>query len=71
MSGTGLARRLVFDELQGRAKEKLAKEEKQRKRAKQEFASLLRDSKTIRYDTTWDAALAELEKAPEFKAVRS
>lgn len=62
-------RKLVFEELLGKAKERVAKEEKRRKRAREDFSTLLRNSRHIRSSTTWEEGQTMLEKEPEFKAV--
>jgi hypothetical protein len=63
-------RKLVFDELLARAKDKVAKEEKRRKRAREDFTDLLRDVRDIHADTTWEEAQPLLERMAEYKAVR-
>ena len=65
-----LCRKLYFEELVGRLKEKEATEEKKRKRAREDFQELLRDMRSLKHDTTWAEAKAVLEKEPEYKAVR-
>ena len=52
-----------------RLKERAAKEEKRRRRAREDFTALLKDTRDIRPDTAWDAAQPLLEKHPEYKAV--
>ncbi len=52
-----------------RVKEKTAKEEKRRKRAREDFTDLLRDLRDIHMDTAWEDAKPLLEKAPEYKVV--
>lgn len=66
-----LSRKLVFEELQGRLKEKLAKEEKKRKQAREDFASLVRHTRGIEPDTAWEDAESLLQKAPAFTQVRA
>lgn len=63
-------RKAFFEEELGKAKDKLAKEEKRRKRAKEEFTLLLRESRRLNYDTPWSEAQTLLDKEPEYKAVR-
>ena len=63
-------RQIFFDEELGKAKEKLAKEEKRKRRAREEFQHLLRDTRRIKHDTTWADAKALLDKEPEYKSVR-
>ena len=66
-----MARRQVFfDEESGKAKEKVAKEEKRKRRAREDFQHLLRDTRRIKHDTTWADAKVELDKEPEYKSVR-
>ena len=64
-------RRLVWEELVGRAKERAAKEEKRRKRARDDFMALLEDTRGVKAGTTWDEAQPLLERMPEYKAVCS
>lgn len=68
--GLYTCRRLIHTDLYERAKEKAAKEEKQRKRAREDFADLLDDTRQIKHDTTWEEALPHIEKEPEYKAAR-
>lgn len=68
VSGT---RRVFFDEEVGKLREKVAKEEKRKQRARDDFYYLLRDTRQIDYDTTWSDAKAQLGKEPEYRAVRS
>ncbi len=63
-------RKLVFDELLAKVKERAAKEEKRRKRARDDFIDLLRDSRAMTVDSSWDDIRPSLESAPEYKAVR-
>ena len=62
-------RQLVYEELVGRAKEKAAKEEKRRKRAKEDFQLLLRDTRDIEHTSTWEEWQPKLEREPEAKLV--
>ena len=62
-------RKLVFDETVARLKERVAKEEKRRRHAREDFTALLKDSRDLKPDTTWEAAQPLLEKHPEYKAV--
>ena len=62
-------RKLVFDETVARQKERAAKEEKRRRHAREDFTALLKDSREIKPDTTWEDAQPLLEKHPEYKAV--
>ena len=63
-------RRLVFEELLERAKEKAAKDERRAKRAAEDFAALLRSAKDLDPGAAWEDAKAALAKEPEYKAVR-
>ena len=54
-----------------RLKERAAKEEKRRRHAREDFTALLKDSREIKPDTTWEDAQPLLEKHPEYKAVSS
>lgn len=58
-------RRLVYDELQGKAKERAAKEEKRRKQAREDLAYLLRHMPEIDADTTWAQAEELLQSQPK------
>lgn len=62
-------RKLVFDEMLAKAKERAAKEEKRRKRARDDFNDLLRDTRSVVLDSSWDDIRPSLESAPEYKAV--
>ncbi|KAK9903919.1 hypothetical protein WJX75_000518 [Coccomyxa subellipsoidea] len=62
-------RKLVFDELLAKAKERAAKEEKRRKRARDDFNDLLRDTRSVVLDSSWDDIRPSLESAPEYKAI--
>lgn len=68
--GRPFCRRLYFDELLGRAVEKAAKEEKRRVRAAEDFTSLLRATKAIGVDTTWDEASVLIASDRDYQAVR-
>lgn len=62
-------RKLFFDEEVGKLKEKAAKEERRRKKMRDDFHNLLRDTRRIKHDTIWTDAIGLLEKEPEYKAV--
>jgi hypothetical protein len=62
-------RRLYFEEEVGKLKEKAAKEEKRKRRAKEDFISLLKETRRLKHDTPWSDAKTILEKDPEYKAV--
>lgn len=57
----------MFDEAQARLKEKAAKEEKKRRRAREDFTALLKEE--IKLDMLWEEAQTLLERFPEYKAV--
>jgi len=63
-------RKTFFEEEVGKLKEKAVKEEKRKRRAKEDFALLLKETRRLKHDTTWEDAKAILEKEPEYKAVR-
>ena len=67
--GVCWCRKLVFDETVARLKERAAKEEKRWRHAREDFTALLKDSRDIKPDTTWEDAQPLLEKHPEYKAV--
>lgn len=52
-----------------KAKEREAKEEKRRRRARDDFTELLRDSRDLTVESVWDDVKPSLESAPEYKAV--
>ncbi len=62
-------RKLVFDELLDKAKDKAAKEEKRRKRAREDFTALLRETRAVNFDSSWEDIKPSLESASEYKAV--
>ncbi|BDA45679.1 probable pre-mRNA-processing protein 40A [Coccomyxa sp. Obi] len=62
-------RKLVFDELLDKAKDKAAKEEKRRKRAREDFTALLRETRAMNMDSSWEDVKPSLESAPEYKAI--
>ena len=64
-----LCRKLFFDEEIGKLKEKAAKEERRKKKLREDFQHLLRDTRRIKHDVTWAEAIPILEKEPEYKAV--
>ena len=66
-----MRRRLYFEELLGRAGEKAAKEEKRRERAAEDFTMLLRATKSIVVDTTWDEASVLIASDRDYQAVRA
>ena len=64
-----LSRRLYFDELVGRAADRAAKEEKRRARAAEAFRDLLRATKGIDVDTSWDDAMVLIASDRDYQAV--
>ena len=59
----------MFDELLARLKDKVAKEEKRKRRKREDFTALLKDSRDIKLDMSWEDAQLLLEKQPEYKGV--
>ncbi len=49
----------------------MAKEAKRAKLAREDFQRLLRHTKDIKPDVTWEKASALVAEEPEFKAVRA
>lgn len=66
----GCCRKLIFEELLGRAKEREAKQEARLKQARDDFSSLLRHTRDIQADTAWAEAEPLLQKDARFKEVR-
>ena len=62
-------RELFFDEQLGKAKDKAVRDEKKRSLARDDFVRLLRHSRSIRADSSWEDVKQELESEPSFKAV--
>ena len=62
-------RRLYFDELVGRAADRAAKEDKRRARAAEAFRDMLRATKGVDVDTTWDEASVLLASDRDYQAV--
>ena len=60
----------MFEELQGRAKEKAAADAKKAKEARDALASLLRHSRDISERTSFDDAKDALGRKSEWRAVR-
>ena len=67
--GTSSCRKVFFEDELGKAQREQEKQEKHRKRCREDFNFLLKDSRRIKYDTPWPEARDHLEKEPEFKAV--
>ena len=67
--GTPSCRKVFFEDELGKAQREQEKQEKHRKRCREDFSFLLKDSRRIKYDTPWPEACDHLEKEPEFKAV--
>ena len=59
----------MFDELLARLKDKVAKEEKRKRRAREDFTALLKDIRDIKVDMSWEDAQPLLQKQPEYKGV--
>lgn len=62
---------LFFEEQLGKAKDKAVRDEKKRSLARDDFVRLLRHSRSIRADSSWEDVKQELESEPSFKAVES
>lgn len=56
-----LNRKLIYEELHAKAKDKETKEIKRKKKARDDFASELKRCRTIKEATTWEEAKAMLE----------
>ena len=63
-------RKLIFEELQGRAKEKAAAEAKKAKESRDMLASLMRHSRDISERTSFEDAKDALGRKSEWRAVR-
>lgn len=62
-------RRLYYEEVLGRSKERSMEDAKRRKSARRDFLSALKH-RHISSEEPWDAVRASLSKEPSFKAVR-
>ena len=62
-------RRLVFDELVGKAADRAAKEAKRAARAAEAFTALLRDTKGITQDMPWEEAHVLVAGDRDYQAV--
>ena len=71
MPTVSVSRRLVFDELLGRAAERAAKEKKRAARAAEAFTSLLRATKAITAGMPWAEAHVLVASDRDYQAVRS
>eukprot|EP00191_Tetraselmis_sp_GSL018_P019477 CAMPEP_0177582924 /NCGR_PEP_ID=MMETSP0419_2-20121207/3030_1 /TAXON_ID=582737 /ORGANISM="Tetraselmis sp., Strain GSL018" /LENGTH=858 /DNA_ID=CAMNT_0019072245 /DNA_START=64 /DNA_END=2641 /DNA_ORIENTATION=- len=65
------SKKLYFEELLGKAKEKAAKEEKRRRQARDAFLSMLQKSRSVTLESTWDSVKEMFEGEPEFKSLES
>ncbi|KAL4857085.1 Pre-mRNA-processing protein 40A [Chlorella vulgaris] len=63
--------KLYHDELLGRAKEEAYRAEKKHRRAREDFAYMLKHMRDIRPDTTWEEAAAACGEEPEWGALDS
>jgi FF domain len=64
-------RRLVFDELVGKAADRAAKEAKRAARAAEAFTALLRDTKAISQGMPWEEAHVLVASDRDYQAVGS
>lgn len=62
-------RRLVFDELVGKAADRAAKEAKRAARAAEAFTALLRETKAITQDMPWEEAHVLVAGDRDYQAV--
>jgi FF domain len=67
--GMAAHRRLVFDELVGKAADRAAKEAKRAARAAEAFTALLRDTKAITQDMPWEEAHVLVAGDRDYQAV--
>jgi FF domain len=66
---TAAHRRLVFDELVGKAADRAAKEAKRAARAAEAFTALLRETKAITQDMPWEEAHVLVAGDRDYQAV--
>ena len=64
-----LCRRVFFEDLLNKAKEKHTKEEKRVKLIAEDFTDLLR-SRHVKHDSAWDDIKSQIDHKERFKAVR-
>ena len=66
-----LCRQLFYQELVGKAKERAAREEARQAEARDEFTRLLRHTKSLKPDSTWEDIKPDLETHSAYKDVSS
>ena len=64
-----LCRQLFYQELVGKAKERAAREEAKKAEARDEFTRLLRHTKSLKLDSTWEDIKPDLETHSAYKDV--
>ena len=64
-----LHRQLFYQELVGKAKERAAREEAKKAEARDEFTRLLRHTKSLKLDSTWEDIKPDLETHSAYKDV--
>lgn len=62
-------RQLFYQELVGKAKERAAREEAKKAEARDEFTRLLRHTKSLKLDSTWEDIKPDLETHAAYKDV--
>lgn len=63
-------RQLFYQELVGKAKEKAAKEEAKKAGARDDFTRLLRHTKSLKPESSWEDVKPDLETHSAYKDVR-
>lgn len=64
-----LCRQLFYQELVGKAKERAAREEAKKAEARDEFTRLLRHTKSLKLESTWEDIKPDLETHSAYKDV--
>ena len=62
-------RQLFYQEQVGKAKDKLAREEAEKAEAREDFTRLLRHTKSLKLDSTWEVIKPDLETHSAYKDV--
>lgn len=62
-------RQLFYQELVGKAKERVAREEAKKAEARDEFTRLLRHTKSLKLESTWEDIKPDLETHSAYKDV--
>ena len=62
-------RQLFYQEQVGKAKDKLAREEAKKAEAQEDFIRLLRHTKSLKLDSTWEDIKPDLETHSAYKDV--